>query len=235
MYTDPTVRENFFSSLREEVLQIPDLPLISSGNINSRVHANEKEAMFERLLSSSIKKDAGKFGEEKVFDEKMLEETLRNIDNFDAKLKKSLNKYGMSSDQNVKLPKKKVIPEVLYKTIMNTKVEDRSLKFRGFVAVFDIKAKDFPIYDVKILQTVCSTYGFHVIFDIFIVALSYISRLSHIKSCLLRKSRECFIKKIVFSSPIKSRDLITKNYSQISKDWTLMILCLVSSWSQERL
>ena len=47
MYTDPHVREVFFSSLREEVLQIPDLPLISSGHINSRVHQNEKEGNID--------------------------------------------------------------------------------------------------------------------------------------------------------------------------------------------
>jgi len=118
----------------------------------------------------------------------MLEETLRNIDNFDAKLKKSLNKYGMSSDQNVKLPKKKVIPEVLYKTIMNTKVEDRSLKFRGFVAVFDIKAKDFPIYDVKILQTVCSTYGFHIVSHK-VLPFKKIKGMLYQKDCLLKSDK----------------------------------------------
>jgi len=48
MYADPTIRERFFTSLREEVLQIPDLPLISTGHIHSRVHQNEKEGDYYR-------------------------------------------------------------------------------------------------------------------------------------------------------------------------------------------
>jgi len=93
---------------------------------------------------------------------KMFEVTLKNLDDFEEKLKGN-KKMDMNTLYNkTKYQKKKIIPEILYNTIMNTKVEDKSIKFRGFVAIFDIKSNEFPLFDVKIMQTICANYGFHV-------------------------------------------------------------------------
>ena len=93
---------------------------------------------------------------------KLFEVTLKNLDNFEEKVKGN-KKLDMNTLYNkTKYQKKKIIPDILYNTIMNTKVEDKSIKFRGFVAIFDIKSPDFPLYDVKIMQTICANYGFHV-------------------------------------------------------------------------
>ena len=91
-----------------------------------------------------------------------IDDAVANIDEFNEKLKNNINM--LNNGKSIKLTKQKIIPQVLFDTIANTHIDDRSIKFRGFVAVFDIMSKDFPIYDIKVLQTVCSNFGFHVIY-----------------------------------------------------------------------
>ena len=86
-----------------------------------------------------------------------------NLNQFENRMRDSMNSFYMTGGkQSIRIPKKNVIPDILYQTITNTQVQDKSLKFKGFVAIFDINSKDFPIFDVKILQTMCSNYGFNV-------------------------------------------------------------------------
>lgn len=94
-----------------------------------------------------------------------MNETMKTLDQFEKRMRDSMNSFymtGSGAKQSIRIPKKKVIPDILYQTITNTQVQDKSLKFKGFVAIFDINSKDFPIFDVKILQTMCSNYGFNV-------------------------------------------------------------------------
>lgn len=43
MHQNPETRELFFRTLREELLQIPDIPIINSDLIKSKTQQNEKE------------------------------------------------------------------------------------------------------------------------------------------------------------------------------------------------
>jgi len=70
--------------------------------------------------------------------------------------------FGKNLGAELRYPKKKCITETMYQILSNSKIQDSCIKFHAFVAIFAIQTDELPLYDIKLLQTICMKHGFKV-------------------------------------------------------------------------
>jgi hypothetical protein len=73
--------------------------------------------------------------------------------------------FGGVSGFEYRMAKKKSLSQQIFSIISKIKLQDSAVRFRGLVAVFFIQKETMPLFDLKLLQSICIKDGFVVKFE----------------------------------------------------------------------
>ena len=87
---------------------------------------------------------------------------MTRLEDLEQQMKSNIDTVLGTGDSDIRVPKEKIISDQILDTLLNTKLDESALKFKCFVSVFTINTNELPLYDIKMLQTICLKEGYSV-------------------------------------------------------------------------